>query len=683
MPKPPPPVTRFARWGMRAMLTAAPGLLATTHAMAAHAPATDARKAQRTAFIQAYASASQGDPVWKKQAAGLKHYPLYPYLEAAAIEHDIRQTSLATVRDYIQRWPHMLPADTLRHDFLRELARRQDWKGFRNLYRPGLSTTLTCYKLQADLAAGRKLTFQRDLAPLWKQASLPSACDPVLTWAHKHKLLTRERLWQRIDVAARAGRSGTVSSLAQWLHGADTRRAQRVVLALRDPARALKDAGTWRDSPRNRSTASIALRRLARNNSDQALTLWPTVRHHLHFSTRQRHAIEHDLALFSATDFAKDSQRRLRDLPPAAQSDSTRGWRLRVALAERDWQGVLDAWAAMPARQQQDSEWIYFHARALAAMGYTHAARKAYASLADQTTYFGFLAADRLHEAYTICPEHIADDPQHEQALLKNPGLDRAFELFAVNLPQLARREWTRAMRGASADTRRLAALLAYRRGWYNRTIRIFSHGDAMKLYRLRFPLARQDRVAAQSADAGIDPAWAYAIIRAESAWMTDAQSGAGAYGLMQLVPATARHLASKLKLPYRQPGDLFDPKLNIALGTHYLAQMADRYGGAPWLASAAYNAGPRQVDKWLSARGDLPPDMFVATMPFHETRDYVARVMAFSVLYDWRLYQRTLPLAQRMPRFGQPYTPPGPKSPRKAVQCAAAAPASARSTAP
>jgi len=669
------------RTGLARLLAAV--LLVVLPAAAAQAAVPPKLAAQRQAFIAAYASASQGDPAWKQQAQGLESYPLYPYLPAAALEHDIGQATLAQVQAYLARWPDLPPADELRKDFLQELARRQDWRGFRALYRPGLGTALTCDKLQADLASGRQLSFRHDLAPLWQRASLPSDCGPVMDWAHAHGLLTRERIWQRIDNAAEAGRADVVAALAKWFQGIDARHALRVVQALRQPAQAVQAALGWRDSPRSRSTASIALRKLVRTDSEQALALWPKLRRHLHFSTRQRHAIEYDLALFSATDFDPGSRRRLRELPASLQTPDTRGWRLRVALARRDWRGVLDAWAAMPPAQQDDPEWVYFHARALAALGYAPAAQTQYASLADQASYYGFLAADRLGRPYSICPAHIADDPAREQALLENPGLDRAFELYAVHLPKLARREWALALHGAPADTRNLAALLAFHRGWYNRTIGVFSHGDAMQLYRWRFPLARQDRIAEQARDAGIDPAWAYAIIRAESAWMTDAQSSAGAYGLMQLLPVTAQVLARKLGLPYSQPDDLFDPKLNIALGTHYLAQMASRYGGAPWIASAAYNAGPIAMDKWLAARGDLAPDLFVATMPFHETRDYVARVLAFSVIYDWRLHGGTLPLSQRMTPYRQPYAPPGPHSARKLVQCRVGNGASAGSLAP
>jgi soluble lytic murein transglycosylase len=392
------------------------------------------------------------------------------------------------------------------------------------------------------------------------------------------------------------------------------------------------------------------------------------LRDRVQFDTAQRHRILAALALYHATDFDAHALQRLAALPVAAQTDATRAWRVRVALARQDWPAALQALDALGAEQKQDNEWRYFRARALAELGRPTQAQALYADVATHATYFGFLAADRSDRPYAICPMELAGDPVREQALLARPGLDRAVELFAVDLLHAARREWARALRNADADTLRLAADLANKRGWYDRAIFAFSSGDALHLYAQRFPLARQDGVTAQSVNAGIHPAWAYAIIRAESAWMPDAHSGADARGLMQLLPGTARLVARRQGIAF--DGDLYEPRTNIALGTHYLAHMATRYGGAPWLASAAYNAGPGRVDEWLAARGALPPDLFIATIPFHETRAYVARVLAFSVIYDWRLHGRAVPMTARMPRFGAPYTPPIAATPRKAVRC-------------
>jgi soluble lytic murein transglycosylase len=185
-----------------------------------------------------------------------------------------------------------------------------------------------------------------------------------------------------------------------------------------------------------------------------------------------------------------------------------------------------------------------------------------------------------------------------------------------------------------------------------------------------RFPLARRDQIARDARAADIDPSWAYAIIRAESAWTSDAHSGADAYGLMQLLPGTAKQLAKAEKLSFSGPTTLFDPDLNIRLGTRYLSDMAMRYDGSAWLASAAYNAGVDPVGRWVNARDSLEPDFFIETIPYKETREYVARVLAFSVIYDWRMHGNAQSLASKMTRIGQPYAPPKDDAGRKSVVC-------------
>jgi soluble lytic murein transglycosylase len=638
----------------------------------AFVPATAAavstnRQAQRAQFQQAYAAAQKGGDGWRALAAGLKDYPLYPWLEAAALEHDLRTIDPAPVRAYLKRYPDLLPAHDLRRRYLAELARRKDWADFQTLYKPGAGNALTCDALQARIAQGESLNWS-DLAELWKSPSLPNSCDPVQKWAQAHGLLTRERLWARIDSAVAAGRGATVASLARWLVGDDQTQAEHLAMALRQPERAAKEARGWADNARNRQAATFAMVRVARRSSTRADHLWPVLRDHFHFSTDQTHRIRAAMALYVATDFASDAVHRLAALPAGAQTDTTRAWRVRVALAEQNWRAALAGLGALSAAQKREGEWRYLRARVLEELGQKKAAHALYVKQAGLATYYGFLAADRAHLPYAICPRTFEDNATATRALLARPSMQRAFELFAVGLLHDARRVWNRALHGVSAHSRQLAAEAAWQRGWYDRAIRTFSHGDLKQFYAQRFPLARQDGVPTQATQAGVAPSWAYAIIRAESAWMPDARSGADARGLMQLLPSTARRVARRHAIAY--DGDLYDPRTNIALGTRYMAHMAARYGGAPYLATAAYNAGPGRVDRWLTARGNLPPDLFVATIPFHETRGYVMRVMAYSVIYDWRLNGDAVALTRRMPRYGKAYTPPDGATPRKAIAC-------------
>ena len=130
---------------------------------------------------------------------------------------------------------------------------------------------------------------------------------------------------------------------------------------------------------------------------------------------------------------------------------------------------------------------------------------------------------------------------------------------------------------------------------------------------------------------------------------MQNARSHAGAMGLMQLMPATARSVARdmlKRKPPRRS--DLYQPDTNIALGSAYLKQMKGELGGSPILATAAYNAGPHRVSRWLPPRV-LPADIWIELVPFHETRGYLRRVLAYTVIYEKRMGREPVRLRDRL----------------------------------
>jgi soluble lytic murein transglycosylase len=121
----------------------------------------------------------------------------------------------------------------------------------------------------------------------------------------------------------------------------------------------------------------------------------------------------------------------------------------------------------------------------------------------------------------------------------------------------------------------------------------------------------------------------------------------------MQVTPGTAERLARKHSLPYHGRQQLLQAEDNIRFGTIFLRDLMDRFDQNPVLASAAYNAGPQVVERWL--REDPPPDpaVWIETLPYFETRDYIPRVMAFATLYDWRLQQPVTRVSARMPAIG------------------------------
>jgi soluble lytic murein transglycosylase len=142
----------------------------------------------------------------------------------------------------------------------------------------------------------------------------------------------------------------------------------------------------------------------------------------------------------------------------------------------------------------------------------------------------------------------------------------------------------------------------------------------------------------------GVEPALALAVIRQESTFNTTTVSSAGARGLMQLMPPTAQQVAGKLGLPHDDVRLTADPGYNILLGTSYLRQLVDGYGGSYLLAVAAYNAGSGRVREWLDTAGDpragggVDPLDWVESIPIAETRNYVQRVLEALEVYRVRL---------------------------------------------
>ena len=649
-------------------------------AFAVIASAADAQKdftTQREKFLFVWEAAKHGpDLAWRKLAAGLEDYPLYPYLDLAALQHRITDAKTDEVEKFLAKYPNTLPAQLLRESFLSELARRQDWKSFAALYTGSeKSRDLQCDELQAKIANNQPIDFDGELKPLWLAPKLlPAACDAAVQWAISKNKITDALIWERIDAAAQAAQADVISSSATLLDGANKAAAEKIAGALHDPSATLNDAATWTDGPHARDALVVALTRMARKDSDGAYAQWNALSPKFKFDAEQRGRVLRAIGVYSASSYAPDALARLDAIPQSAEDDASREWHVRAALAAQDWKATLKALQDMSETQKADARWKYLRARTLVKLGREKEAEPIFASISQEANFHGFLAADWINQPYAICSSTLTATADEEKNVRNNASLQRAFEFFALGRLSEARHEWEFAFAKLSPSERRVAAETATKLGWFDRAVYSLNQGDDLHLYDLRFPLARRDQIERDARSAGIDPAWAYAIIRAESAWTADAHSGADAYGLMQLLPGTAKQLARAEKIDFTGAANLFDPDLNIRLGTRYLSNMAMRYDGSAWLASAAYNAGVDPVGRWVNARDGLEPDFFIETIPYKETREYVARVLAFSVIYDWRMHGNAQSLASKMTRIGQPYSPPGDGVPRKSVVCPSSA---------
>jgi len=367
------------------------------------------------------------------------------------------------------------------------------------------------------------------------------------------------------------------------------------------------------------------------------------------FPPGEQAAIDRRIALIHAWRHLPEAAALLEALPESSRDADTRAWAVRVALRGQDWAAVEHALAALSPEEAAEPVWRYWLGRVLENTGRSDQARMVYASLSGERGYYSFMAADRLGAEYQwgAAPVPARDDVL--AALEQRPDVIRSRELFHVGLESYGRLEWQQALARLSPGERSQAAILAQRWGWYSRAITAASVAAAHDALELRFPLAWQPLFEERSERAGIHSAWVYGVARSESLFVPDARSGAGALGLMQLMPATGRQLARRAGLPWNGSPTLIDPETNVTLGTTYLADMLARYDGHRVLATAAYNAGPSRVDRWLPEDAALPADAWIDSVPYSETRAYVQRVLAAEAVFHWRMTGQTARLADVM----------------------------------
>lgn len=637
-------ITELHRASVVAALTAA---LVATVSGDAHA----ATAATRERFIAAEAAAARGDdPRWRVLAADLDGYVLAPYVEFAALGRDLERRPAADIEAFLAREGGTFIGEQLRTRWLDVLAKRRDWPRFNKSWRERDDLEQRCARFEARRATGDEAGLREPALALWTRGeTLPPACAALDPWLGAAGALDAMRVTERVMLAISARNPALVRTLAERLEDDTARDARLAATIIGAPADALAKAASYPDSAIVRHALIEAVTRAAASDPALAGARFNALAPRFAFTDDERGRAVGAIALSYATSYLPEAADWYARLPTGTGSAAAREWRLRAALAASDFEGAVRAFDGLDEAGRADPRLRYAAARARELSGDAAGANAGFAALAIEANFFGFLAADRVGAGYSICPLDASRDPLTRSALDAERGLARAFELREIDRIDAARREWNFTVPTLAPALRAAAAARAREAGWLDRGPLTLLGPEVQRFYAERFPIGHRRRVEAAAKRNDIDPAWVFALIRSESAWNATARSHADARGLMQLLPSTAASVAKREGITWRSAADLYQPHLNIRLGTRYMATRRDTYDGRLWLATAAYNAGPAPVARWLTARPDLPPDLWAETVSYRETREYIARVMAFSVIYDWLLGGDVRRLSERM----------------------------------
>jgi soluble lytic murein transglycosylase len=310
---------------------------------------------------------------------------------------------------------------------------------------------------------------------------------------------------------------------------------------------------------------------------------------------------------------------------------------------------VLAAVDAMSAKESQDAAWRYWKARALKALGRVDEAEALLTPLAAEFSFYGQLAAEDLGGRGKSPAASYKPTREEVQAMSRMPGFQRALAFYRINLRFEGNREWSWTIRKMDDKQLLAAAEFARKSEIYDRAINTADRTRELHDFSMRYLAPYRDVMKSFVSQQQLDEAWVYGLIRQESRFIADVKSSAGAMGLMQLMPATARWVAQKVGLKdYRGGPQTANVETNLNLGTWYLKHVLDTLDNHPVLASAAYNAGPGRARAW---RANEPMDaaIYAESIPFNETRDYVKKVMSNANYYGQQFGHTLLSLKERI----------------------------------
>ena len=603
--------------------------------------ASQNRIAQRQAFLQAerYISANR-DADYLALAASLKNYPLYPYLHFQWLKNHLDDQN--SIELYLSEYSDSRYAQQLKSKWLLNLGKQQRWDSVLSQQYPSENPETQCLFALAKYHSNQQTIALDSAKRLWLQADPHSEnCDILFSLLKQSSYFDSDLAWQKFKLELSNDNPQSATQLLTFLSEQHRQIANLWLKLYKQPA-LIKQNDEWkRDSDQAGQIFAHTVLRLADSDLSAALATWDSEKTTINIPHQIYIDTENNLALALALKGEINAYQRLAQLTKPNQAN--REWQIRAALRAQNWSAANIALAGLDDETKRQDKWQYWQARTLDELGQKPQAQQLFQQLAGQRSFYGFLAADKLQQ-----PINLADHPIHVSAdeiaqLQQQTNFQVVSEFLALDRPLEAKRQWWFAT--ANLDKHDLAVAAKLAEQWQWPTIAIFTSAKAYAWddMALRFPLIYTHQINLIANKHQIDPALIFGLLRQESAFDESADSAAGAKGLMQVMPKTAKEIASELKHSWQNDNSLFNPNLNLEYGSFYYKKLLTEFDNHPLLATAAYNAGAKKVKRWLANNQALPGDIWIELIPYKETREYVSSVLQYALIYQHRLHRDSL----------------------------------------
>jgi soluble lytic murein transglycosylase len=589
----------------------------------------------REVFKQAEKAVKRNDKArYLKLVKQLNDYPLVPYLKYQWLKKHLDEE--AEVKLFITLYESSRYANKLKHRKLFRLAKQRKWSQFEEYYTASSNVSLQCYHLRAQYKSGEKDSAIAAAKDLWNVGySQPKACNPIFKQLKKSSLYTNDLVWQRFEKTLRNNKVSLAVYLKSQLPKSQQATAQLWINLHRRPERHIQALLKKKQKKQTPAMFTHTISRLANKDITSAIRIWDANKQNYDIGEQHLNKLEKKLAFKLV--FKRESGAYDRFSQLSFPDSSSREWRVRVALSEQNWPNVLTAIEALSAEEKKTEKWQYWQARAFIETGEAEKAEKILSELSTRRDFYGYLAADKMNTMYQLSNNPSQVTEPEITALSERQPYRVAYELKKLGRKSEAKFQWWHALRTLNKQEITVAAKLAQQWKWDEIaifTIAKVKHWDDIEM---RFPLSYSDKIHKNSAKNDLNPAIVFGLVRRESAFNEKARSPTGARGLMQIMPQTGKQIAKHLNERWRGSSSLDNPETNIKYGVYYYQRLLKKFDGNYALALAAYNAGPERVKKWLPKADSMPADIWIETIPYHETRDYVSTVITYALIYQQR----------------------------------------------
>ena len=581
----------------------------------------------------------------------IKDYPLYPYAAVQFFQSNIKIVSPQMVSDFINQYNNFPLTASLTQSYLSELSNRQDWNSIVSFPKDN-SILSNCRYQYALLQQGNNEVAFSSVESLWMTGKeLPSACDPLLdAWAQAGKR-TANLILLRIELAIDANNLKLAKHLANLLDDNYKTTKINLLAVLNNPKKLEDFSKNIKASSFTKKVVLSSFPRLVKADMNLAAALLPKLVKQQTLSKAEQVALQKSLANSYFKNSATDEQIKWRDSYIEKYHDTTLvEKRIRLAIDNYNFTDIAYWIAQLSPEDQLKEDWQYWQARVLLNNNKKSEANKILQTLTTKRGFYGMISAQTLNQPYSINNQSPKITPSEISTLKSKydnqPYVKRINELRYLGMLSESSYEWRYMLNNQKNKNEYLAlSQYALQKGWGDLSIQATIAGKLWNNWTERLPIMYQDLYNNALKDKAIGLSYALAISRQESALDTTVKSPVGASGLMQLMPATAKETAKKVNsLTYISSAQLFDPQTNIQLGTTYLNTAYLQNDKNRILSSAAYNAGPNNVKRWLKkSNGKLDAVAFIDSIPFTETRNYVKNVLVYDYIYQVILGQKNV----------------------------------------